>query len=271
MTGPLNETSGTPHPPDWTASHQLLQQEIRTEMQRLVKDEQWLAETDRRTRIGWGMALAALVLGVLAITAIVLSVVAMNRNIDSVSKTGPKNNTVGAGAIKDGAVGPSKLAPTAVGTAAIADRAVTVGKIAPGAIDTAALGAKAVTGAKVADNALTGTQINEATLGPVRAAGNAVKLAGLPVGSFLTDVSVVQVQTVQSTSAVKGPQTALCPSGSSVIGGGAEVVGATNVALVQSAAVGRTGWIATARRQNNARITSWKLVVQAICGTWGKG
>ena len=271
MTEPLNETSGAPHRPDRTVSGVPLKQEIRAEMLRIVKDEQWIAETERRAKIDWWMALAALVLGVLALTAIVLSVVAMNRNIDAIAKAAPKDNSVGAGAIKDGAVGRTKVAPAAIGTAALADRSVTAGKIAPGAVGTPMLGAKVVTGAKVANNALTGAQINESTLGPVKSAANAAKLAGLPVGSFLTDVSLVQVETLRSTSALKGPQRAVCPTGSSAIGGGAQVVGATNVALIQSAAVGDHGWTATARRQSAGGATSWKLVVQVICGTWGKG
>ncbi len=271
MTEPPNETQGVPYPPDWTESDRVLHQEIRAELRRLVKDEQWIAETERRAKIDWWMALAALVLGVLAISAIVLSVVAMNRNIDKVARAAVRDNTVGPGAIRDGAVGAAKLAPAAVGTAALVNRGVTAGKLSPGAVNTVALGAKVVTGAKVADNSLTGNQINEATLTPVRAARNSARLAGLPVGAFLTDVSLVQVQTASTTAALKGPQRAVCPAGTSAIGGGAEIVGATNVALIQSAAVGETGWTATARRQSNTGVTSWKLVVQAICGRWGKG
>ncbi len=270
MTEPRNEPSGSQHPPDWSASDSLLQQEIRTEMRRIVQDEQWIAQTDRRTRIDWWLALAALALAGLAITAIVLSVVALNRNIDTVARAAPKDNSVGVGAIRDGAVSAAKLAASSVGTSALAERAVTGGKIAPGAVVTALLGAKVVTGPKVADNAITGAQIDEATLGRVRVATNALKFGGLAPGAFLTGVTIVESQTDDTTARIKGPKLAVCPTGTKVIGGGAEVIGATNVGLVRSAPSGTTAWVATARRQNTTE-TSWTLVVQAICGRFGTG
>lgn len=281
---------GEPRPSDWSASDDVLQEQIRSEMRRLAQDEEWIARNEQRIRRDWWVTVASLALAVLAITAIVLSVVALNRDIEAVSKSSPKDDSVGTGALKDGAVTPSKIAPGAVGAPALAGKAVTGGKIAPGAVDAAALAAKAVTAGKlapgavsgaalagkavtagkVADDALTGAQIDESTLGRVRAARTALTLDGLTTSAFLTGVRVLRAATDRSSAALKGPTVVSCPSGTRLLGGGAAVEGADNVGLVQSAPNGTTGWTASAARMGPGAVTSWRLVVSVVCGTFGK-
>jgi hypothetical protein len=242
------DRAGHPHPPDWSASDSVLESEIRDEMRRIARDEQRIAADERKIRIDWWMALGALILAGLAITAIVLSVIALNRDIDAVAKAEPKENSVGTSAIQIGAV--------------------TAPKLAAGAVGTAALGAKGVTAAKVADNSLTGAQINESTLGQVPTAANALKLGGIAPAAFVSGVKIVQAATDQTSAALKGPTVATCPSGSRVVGGGAEVQGASNVALIESAPSGTSAWTAIAGSQGGST-PSWKLIVYAICATGG--
>lgn len=240
--------AGHPHPPDWSAADSVLESEIRDEMRRIARDEQRIAADERKIRIDWWMALGGLILAGLAIVAIVLSVIALNRDIDAVAKAEPKENSVGTSAIKKGAV--------------------TAPKLAAGAVDTVALSAKGVTAAKVADNSFTGAQINESTLGQVPTAANALKLGGLAPAAFVTGVKIVQAATDRTSAALKGPTVATCPSGSRVVGGGAEVQGASNVALIESAPSGTSAWTAIAGVQGGST-PSWALVVYAICATGG--
>lgn len=259
MTEPSQHPHDSTRPADWSQSDSLLQQEIRAEMRRIVRDEDWIARTDRRARIDWWMALGALVLAGLAVGGIVLSVIALNRDIEAVATAELKDDSIGSRALRAGSVD----------ARALADRAVTATKIAAGAVGADALAAKSVGARAVAADALTGAHIDEATLGRVRSAGNAVRLAGLPIGSFMTATTVVTFETETTSTIRKGPVVADCPTGSRVIGGGAEVIGATNVALTQSTPAGTTAWTATARRQTSGG-REWKLVVRAICGIWGR-
>ena len=226
--------AGHPHPPDWSAADSILESEIRDEMRRIARDEQRIAADERKIRIDWWMALGGLILAGLA--------------IDAVAKAEPKENSVGTSAIKNGAV--------------------TAPKLAAGAVGTAAPGAKGVTAAKVADNSLTGAQINESTLRQVPTAANALKLGGLAPAAFVTGVKIVQAATDRTSAALKGPTVATCPSGSRVVGGGAEVQGASNVALIESAPSGTSAWTAIAGSQGGST-PSWRLVVYAICVSGG--
>lgn len=256
------------HPPDWSASDSVLESEIMLEMRRIARDEQRITADERKIRLDWWMALGALVLAVLAIVAIILSVLALNRDIESVAKAAPKDNSVGTSAIQNGAVTAPKLAAGALGTNAIANGAVTAPKLAVGAVGTAKLAGKGVTAVKVADNTLTGAQINESTLGQVPTAANALKLGGIAPVAFVSGVKIVTAATDQTSAALKGPTAATCPSGSRVVGGGAEVQGASNVALIESAPSGTSAWTAIAGSQGGST-PSWKLIVYAICATGG--
>jgi len=88
------------------------------------------------------------------------------------------------------------------------------------------------------------------------------------IAGFLTGVKIVQVATDQTSAALKGPTLASCPSGSKVIGAGAEVQGASNVAIIESAPSGTAAWSAIAGLQGGSP-PSWRLVVFAICASGG--
>jgi hypothetical protein len=262
------DPAGHPRPPDWSASDSVLESEIADEMRRIARDEQRIAADERKIRVDWWMALGALILAGLAIVAITLSVIALNRDIEAVAKAAPKDNSVGTSAIQKGAVTAPKLAAGAVGTSAIQKGAVTAPKLAAEAVGTAALAGKGVTAAKVADNSLTGAQINESALGQVPTAANALRLGGIAPVAFVSGVKIVQAATDQTSAALKGPTAANCPSGSRVVGGGAEVQGTSNVALIESAPSGTSGWTAIAGSRGGST-PSWKLIVYAICATGG--
>jgi hypothetical protein len=262
------DPAGHPHPPDWSASDSVLESEIRDEMRRIARDEQRLAADERKIRIDWWMALGALILAGLAITALVLGVIALNRDIEAVAKAGPKENSVGTSAIQNGAVTAPKLAAGAVGTAALRPKGVTAAKVADNSLTGAQINESTLGQVPTADNSLTGAQINESTLGQVPTAANALKLGGIAPAAFVSGVKIVQAATDQTSAALKGPTVATCPSGSRVVGGGAEVQGASNVALSESAPSGTSAWTAIAGSQGGST-PSWKLIVYAICATGG--
>lgn len=251
MTEPTKEPGGHPHPPDWSSSDSVLEGEIREEERRIAQDERRIAEDERRIRLNRLLAIAALSALALTVVALILSIIALNRDIESVAKATPKDNSVGTSSIKD--------------------RAVTGAKIANGAVGAEALAAKAVNGAKVGNDSLTGVQINEASLAQVPKSGtadNALKLGGVAAAGFVSGVRIVQHATDPTSATLKGPILASCPSGTRVIGGGAQVDGSRNVAIIESAPSGTSAWTAIAGLQTGSA-PSWRLTVFAICATGG--
>jgi hypothetical protein len=155
--------------------------------------------------------------------------------------------------IADEAVTKEKLATSAVGTARLEDGSVTVDKLAPEAVD----------GEHVIDNSLTGADIEESTLEGVDAA----TLNGS--SSF-----VIEVQSTQQTSSMnandrKGPVTATCPEGTTILSGGASIVTASGVklpiALTASTSNSGNGWNAEAIEIRPVT-EGWGLRVVALCG-----
>ena len=247
MTEPTQGGTGHPHPPDWSSSDSVLESEIQQEERRIQADE-------RKIHMNRVLVITALGLLALTVTALILSIIALNRDIEAVAKATPKDNSVSTSSIQDGAVTGTKIANAAVN----ADK----------------LGAKAVNGAKVANDSLTGVQINEASLTQVPAAAkagtanNATQLGGTAAGAYIHGVKIVQTATDTTSAALKGPTVATCPSGTRVIGGGAEVTGARNVAIIESAPSGTSGWSAIAGLQTGSA-PSWGLTVFAICAAGG--
>ena len=241
---PPHGPTGHPHPPDWSSSDSVLEQEIQQEERRIAADERRIAADERRIRTNRLLAVGALALIAMTATALILSIIALNRDIESVAKATPKDNSVSTASIQNGAVNGAKIANGAV------------------------------TAAKVANDSLTGAQINEASLGQVPKAAqaatatNATQLGGATAGAYLQGVRIVQTATDRTSADLKGPTIASCPSGTRVIGGGAEVQGASNVALIESAPSGTTSWTAIAGLQTGSA-PSWALVVFAICAAGG--
>ncbi len=224
---------------------------------RLARDEQRIEQEERWIRRNWRLALALSGLLALTIVALVISIVALNRDIDAAAAAAPKDGSVGTAALRDGAVTRAKIAPAAIGGAVVADGAVT--------------------GRMVAANTLTGAQIQESSLAIVPratradAAGradDASRLAGVAAGEYLRGLTVARAQSQTSTLDAKGPITASCPNGTTVIAGGVAIDGAARVALTTSAPDGTSGWVAEAAALGTGS-APWKIVVTAICASGG--
>ncbi len=158
-------------------------------------------------------------------------------------------------------VGTDKLKDAAVTAPKLAAAAVTAEKIAEGAVKTKKIAGGAVTGAKVQDGSLTGADIDGSTIENV----NAASLRGKT--DYLRDVSKVSKASPSNATAYKGPVVATCPSGRTLVGGGANVVSASGsklrVALFSSGPSGN-GWSATAFEVVTTS-DFWSLEAVAIC------
>jgi hypothetical protein len=143
---------------------------------RLARDEARLDADERMLRHNRTVALvAAAVVGTLAVAVagLVIALFALNRDIDTVAKAAPKDDSVGTVAIKNDAVTADKLAIGSVTGAALAPGAVDAPAITTGAVDRRALGRGAVGRSEVGRDALTGAQIDERTLARVPSARSA--------------------------------------------------------------------------------------------------
>ena len=79
---------------------------------------------------------------------------------------------------------------------------------------------------------------------------------------------MAEAQSQTSTLDVKGPVTASCPSGTTVVAGGVAIDGAARVAITTSAPDGTSGWVAEAAALGTGS-APWKIVVSAVCGSGG--
>jgi hypothetical protein len=218
--------------------------------------EQRIEREERQIVTNRALAVAALALAVLliiAVSALVAGLVALNRDVEAVETARP--------------------AAGSVGTDALQNDAVTAEKIAAGAVTGDALAAGAVTAENVVANSLTGASIMESTLRRVPRAAlaqNAAALEGLPASAFFSQLTLVRAQSGLNDDARKGPITASCPSGTSIVSGGASVEGATGgVAIVSSAPTSDEGWSGTAEAFAPTD-TQWRLDVTAICAAGGR-
>lgn len=240
--------------------------------QRLLQDEARLAEDETGIRRNWWAAIGIGALVAMTIAALVIGLVALNRDIETVAKATPKNDSVGTAAIQDAAVTGAKLHAGAVTAGTIGTGAVTGGAIAAKAVTSGKIAPGAVTGASVAGNALTGADIAESTLGTVPAAswaGNTGALGGVAASRYARDVTLVSTATSTGTLSVRGPVLAYCPTGTRVVGGGASIDGArSGVAITTSTPSGTTAWSAEAVAASGIT-TPWRLVVTAICAHGG--
>ena len=259
---PPSEDPGPGREPD--GAHADLERRLHADEQRIIgdeirlaRDEERIAEDERWIRRNWRLALALGALLALTIVALVISIAALNRDIDAAAAAAPVDSSVGTAALRDGAVTRTKIATGAVGGAVVADGALTA--------------------RMVAANALTGEQIDESSLGTVpraaraQAAGiadDAARLGDVAAGSYLHGVTVARAQSQASTLAAKGPVTAECPKGTTVLAGGVAVDGAAKVAITTSAPDGTSGWIGEAAAMT-ASSSPWKISVTAICGSGG--
>jgi hypothetical protein len=134
-----------------------------------------------------------------------------------------------------------------------------------------------VTGRAVAADSLGAAQIDEASLtavaraeraGAAGRAGDASELGGVAAARYARDLTAVRAQTATSTLAVKGPLSASCPSGTTVVAGGAAIDGAARVAVTTSAPDGGAAWVGRAAAIDTPS-APWRLVVTAVCAAGG--
>jgi hypothetical protein len=249
---------------------------------RLARDEARLDADERMLRHNRTVALvAAAVVGTLAVAVagLVIALFALNRDIDTVAKAAPKDDSVGTVAIKNDAVTADKLAIGSVTGAALAPGAVDAPAITTGAVDRRALGRGAVGRSEVGRDALTGAQIDERTLARVPSARSASRagvasdaqaLGGVSATGYVSQVKLVRVASRANARRTKGPLSAACPAGMRIIAGGAAVDGPSRgVALVRSSPTAAQDWVAVADAYR-ATGTPWRLVVTAVCATGGR-
>jgi hypothetical protein len=175
-----------------------------------------------------------------------------------------RNGAVTAPKLRNGAVIAAKLRDDSVVNRALADASVrainlgggvvTTAKLKNGAVNNSKLGANAVTTGKIGDGAVT-----------------AAKLSSSFLAQLVKNVSYVNKESEANADDVPKTETAECPAGKQVTGGGALVKGADVefVAITESAPAlnaenKRTGWRASAR-EISPEASAWSVEVYAIC------
>jgi hypothetical protein len=160
--------------------------------------------------------------------------------------------------LANGSVNTLKLRSGAVTTLKIRNGAVTGAKIAPGAV-----GATQIANGAVRSSALGGGVVTEAKI--KNGAVSQAKLSTSFAAQLLKNTQYV-VKTGVSNSEPKS-ETAECPAGKEVIGGGARLLGAnTQLALTESAPVINGGgkWVASAV-EFAPEAGDWSIQVVAVC------
>jgi hypothetical protein len=258
-----------------------LEERIRRDEARLLADEARIAEDEHDLRTNRLVARIAVVLAgtlLIAVAGLTISLFALNRDIETVAKAAPKDDSVGTTALKDSAVTAAKLAPGAVGTAALADGGVRRADLGAQAVGHVQLRPGSVTGANVRRNALTGVQIDERTLRNVASAQSAVRantahdaqsLGGAAASAYLSRIMIVRAASSANQQRTKGPIAARCPTGMRIVAGGAAVDGTSHgVAIARSAPNGDQDWVAVANSYHRPTVP-WRLVVSAVCVAGG--
>ena len=187
---------------------------------------------------------------------------------DQVGSDQLENGAVITPKLADEAVTKEKLAPGAVGTARLEDGAVDSDKLADEAVTGDGLADDAVAGDKVADDSLTGADVDESTLEGVDAA----TLNGS--ASYINEIQSAQQTSSLNTNDRKGPVTATCPDGTTVIAGGASIVTESGtklpIALTATTSNAGNGWNAEALEIRPVD-EPWGLRVVALCGVLSGG
>ena len=125
---------------------------------------------------------------------------------------------------------------------------------------------QSLSGNRLKNGTVTGKQINVSTLGKVPSAAKAdVATSATTAGS----APISTVTYVTSSGSIPGdgnaaahPLTASCPSGTTVIGGGANVANETMEFVNDSYPSGKTGWSADFYNDDSQ---AWSATVTAIC------
>jgi len=239
--------------------------------------------TSIRKRLSYANVMSSLAVFLVLTGATAFAAAQLAKN--SVGAKQLKKNAVRTAKIKNAAVTTDKIADGAVIAAKLADGSVLTAKIVDGAVTSAKLAGSSVTAAKLADNAVTtgkiadlavttgkigneavtGPKVNEATLGEVPLAANALKLEGKPASSFLSS-------SVYKTESPVGPGTALgashfidhaCNPGDVMLSGGPANIADTSILLESFPAPGsNTTW--RARINKKGETDNFSVVVLCI-------
>lgn len=257
---------------------------LRADEARLTADEARIAADEKVLRTNRLVARIAIVLGAtlaVAVAGLTLSLFALNRDIETVARAAPKDDSVGTTALQHAAVTSDKLAVGAVTSAAVADHGLAREDLGRASVGSFQLARGAVTAADVRHDALSGAQIDEQTLHGVASAqaaaraqtaetaGNAGHLGGVNASAYVSKITVVHAESASSLRAVKGPLAARCPSGTRIISGGAAVDGTSHgVAIARSAPNSGEDWVAVANAYHRPTVP-WRLIVTAVCVSGG--
>ncbi len=207
-----------------------------------------------------------------AIGALVVGVLALIESPEPAEEAPLGDGSVGTEELQDEAVTADKVAPGAIRTEALADGAVRRAKLRNGA----------VTPAKVVPDSLGAGQIDESSLEQLPSAETAdfateagTAETALSLEGFDPDAIVPEVETAEAvtdaTSDDAKAQAADCPSGTTVLSGGASIETAGNATLpvaVGTSAPTATGWSALAFETAPVE-EDWSLRVVALCATLG--
>jgi hypothetical protein len=141
------------------------------------------------------------------------------------------------------------------------------------AVTRAKIKASAVTGSKVATNSLTGADINEATLGQVPSALNAVSAASAAASGSAAALGKITYRGVtaavaaapDATTTSLAGATASCDSGLHAVGGGVKMADdLDNTAVVDSYPESTTAWTAHVDNSDTASAHSFSVFVICI-------
>jgi hypothetical protein len=185
----------------------------------------------------------------------------------SVTTTKLRNLSVTGPKLGEASVTSTKLANGSVRSTALGGQVVTDGKIKNGAVTTEKLANGAVTSAKLSANAVETGKLENGSI-------TAVKLSPAFLAQLVKDVSYVTKSSgAPDNTMVTKTATAQCPAGKKVIGGGAQIVGATTTVAVTNSAppgdavamtTGPSSWVATATAIA-AEANPWSVEAFAVC------
>jgi hypothetical protein len=217
-----------------------------------------------RKRLSYANVMSSLALFLVLGGATAFAATQVSKN--SVGTPQLKKNAVKAAKINKGAVTTAKIADGAVITAKLADGSVLTAKIADASITTEKIAENAITTAKIANDAVTGEKVNEATLGEVPQAGNALKLDGKAPTSFLGSTVYKGESPVEAgTTLCDGTEviSQACNPGDVLLSGGPANIAATTTLLESFPTPGTTNaW--TARVNKNTLTDNFSVVVLCV-------
>jgi hypothetical protein len=118
----------------------------------------------------------------------------------------------------------------------------------------------AVTGAKIKNGSITGANFNLSKLGTVPSATNATYATSASIAKLTYVVTSTTVPSIMQNQ----DESASCPAGTNVVGGGVRLGDTTDDYINDSGPNGRTGWISNVHSTSSPSTTQ-SVTVTAIC------